>query len=103
MHLKEINETFADDLSDPDYVAGYLEAVLEEGDTEAFLIALRNIAETNGGLMSPTKATLLDRESLYKALSEQGVMEFKTIQIILSGLGLRFSVTRAETPAALHV
>ncbi|MBV9852721.1 MAG: putative addiction module antidote protein [Armatimonadetes bacterium] len=101
MQLKDINETFAEDMADPEYVAGYLEAVLEEGDTETFLIALRNVAKANGGMTQLARATSLGRESLYKALSEQGNPEFKTLQAILGALGLRFSVTRAEPPAAL--
>lgn len=100
MQLKDINETFAEDMADPEYVAGYLEAVLEEGDTETFLIALRNVARANGGMTSLARTTALGRESLYKALSERGNPEFKTLQAVLNALGLRFSVTPMELPTA---
>ncbi len=83
MHLKDISETFAEDMADPEYVAGYLEAVLEEGDAETFLVALRNVAKATG------------------ATAQTGNPEFKTVQAALSALGLRFSVTRAEPDAAL--
>jgi DNA-binding phage protein len=44
MLLQDIGVSFAEDMADPEYVAGYLEAVLEEGDPATFLIALHNVA-----------------------------------------------------------
>lgn len=88
MHLKNMDEIFAEDMADPEYVAGYLEAVLEEGDPEAFFLALRNVAKAKSG----------GREVLPRTLLEQNDPEFKTVQSLLSALGLRFSITRVETP-----
>ena len=50
----------------------YLNAALEEDDPELFLLALRNVAEAQGGVAQLAEKTKLNRESLYKMLSERG-------------------------------
>jgi DNA-binding phage protein len=87
MQLKDTSETFAEDMADPEYVAGYLQAVLEEGDAETFLIALRNIARSDSDGM--------------KALTKPDNLEFKTVQTMLRTLGLRLSVIRDDSTATL--
>ncbi len=67
---------------------------------DTFLVALRNVAKARGGMTELAQATALGRESLYKTLSEQGNPEFRTLQAVLGALGLRFSITRAETVTA---
>ncbi len=88
-------------LSDPEEARGYLEVAIEEyeedGDTEAFLLALRNVAEAQGGLGVLAKRTGLNREHLYKALSPKGNPRLRTIGAILHGLGFRLSVVRLQT------
>ncbi len=94
MKLKNISESsLFNDLKDPEFAAGYLEEVIQEGSLNAFLIALRNVAEANGGVGQLAKATELGRESMYKTLSEDGNPQFMTVQNILKALGLRLSVT----------
>ncbi len=100
MKLKDFNETFAVELRDPQFAATYLEYALEDGGVETFLVALRNVAKAQGGMTQIAQATALGRESLYKTLSEQGNPEFKTLQAVLGALGMRFSITRAETDIA---
>lgn len=99
MPLKDFNETFERDLRDPEYAAAYLQYALEDG-TETFLIALRDVAKANGGMSRVAEATSLGRESMYKALSEDGNPKLKTVQSILSALGLRFAIERDTTAAA---
>lgn len=96
MLLKDFNETFQDELNDPDFVAAYLQDALAEG-LETFLLALHHVTKVNGGLSKLAETTSLGRESLYKTLSEQGNPEFRTLQRILSALGMQFTVRRAET------
>jgi len=101
MKLKNISESsLFNDLKDPEFAAGYLEEVMQEGSLDAFLIALRNVAEATGGLGQLAKATDLGRESMYKTLSEEGNPQFVTVQAILKALGLRLSVTLADKEAA---
>lgn len=77
----------------------YLEVVLEEyekdGDTESFLLALRDIAEAQGGISELAKRTNLNRQNLYRTLSSTGNPKLNTILAIIHGLGFKLSVKRA--------
>ena len=65
-------------LKDPYEAAAYLNAAIEEGDREVFLLALRNMAEANGGMGAVAAKANLSRESLYRMLSKRGNPEVKT-------------------------
>ena len=71
----------------------YLNAALEEDDPELFLLALRNVAEAQGGMAQLAKKAKLNRESLYKMLSERGNPELKSLDTLLHTLGFRLAVT----------
>ncbi|HLB42233.1 MAG TPA: addiction module antidote protein [Gammaproteobacteria bacterium] len=79
--------------------ATYLQVALEEyqndNDLESFLLALRYVAEAQGGLGKLSKKTHLNRESLYKTLSSKGNPKLQTIGILLKGLGFEFSIKAA--------
>ncbi|GAA6619650.1 DNA-binding protein [Scytonema sp. NUACC26] len=47
MRLKDLSETFRDELRDPEFAAGYLHAAMEENDLNTFLIALRDVIQAN--------------------------------------------------------
>jgi probable addiction module antidote protein len=80
-------------LKDPDEAAAYLDAALEDGDTEAFLLALRRVAEARlGGMSQLADASTLNRESLYRMLSAQGNPSLVNLEKVLHALGLRLSV-----------
>jgi probable addiction module antidote protein len=92
-HLKE---AFADPLE----AAGYLNAALEDGDNELFLLALRNVAEARlGGMSKLAAASGLNRESLYRMLSGKGNPELKSLDRLLHALGLKLAV-EANSDAA---
>ena len=94
MKKKKIDDRLLfEDLRDPEFAAGYLEDMLLENDFDSFLIAVRNVAKANGGMSRLSEITELGRESMYKTLSESGNPQFITLQSILKGIGLRFSVT----------
>ena len=71
----------------------YLNAALEEDDPELFLLALRNVAEAQGGVAQLAEKAKLNRESLYKMLSERGNPEFRSLDALLHALGFRLAVT----------
>ena len=71
----------------------YLNAALEEGDSELFLLALRNVAEAQGGVAQLAEKAKLNRESFYKILSERGNPELKSLDALLHALGFRLAVT----------
>jgi len=80
-------------LADPLEAAEYLNAALEEGDKELFLLALRNVAEARlGGMSKLAAASGLNRESLYRMLSGKGNPELKSLDRLLHALGLKIAV-----------
>ena len=81
----------ADYLTSIEHIAGYLEAVLEDGDSELIAAALGDIARSKG-MTQLARATGLGRESLYKALSTGGNPEFATVLKVVRALGMTFAV-----------
>ena len=78
-------------LQDPAEAAEYLNAALEESSNELFLLALRNVAEAHG-MKKLAEDAQLNRESMYRMLSEQGNPQFTSLTAILRELGLKLSV-----------
>jgi probable addiction module antidote protein len=70
----------------------YLNAAVEDGDSRVLLLALRNAAIAKGGIAKLAEVTGLNRESLYKTLSEQGNPQYDTVAAIIHGLGFRFAI-----------
>jgi len=74
-----------------EHIAGYLEAVLEDGDPELVAAALGDIARSKG-MTQLARVTGLGRESLYKALSANGNPEFATVLKVVRALGMTLTV-----------
>ena len=80
---------------DPDFAAEYLKAALEEEDEPSvLLIALRHVAQAQG-IARVAKAAGIEREGLYRALSERGNPRLSTLVAVAKSLGLRLTVERA--------
>lgn len=83
-------------LHDKKEAASYLQVALDEyqkdGDTEALLLALRHVAQAQGGITKLSRKTHLNRESLYKTLSGKGNPKLQTLGVLLKGLGFQLSV-----------
>lgn len=95
---KSYHEYLIESLKDPEEAAGYLTTAFEEGEPRYFLKALRNVAEAHGGLAKLAKETNLNRESLYRTLSEKGNPRLDSLHSVLKALGLHL-VIEAETKA----
>ena len=72
-------------------IAHYLEAVFEDGDPALVAAALGDIARAKG-MSRIARAAGLGRESLYKALSQEGNPEFATVLKVVRALGLKLKV-----------
>jgi len=79
-------------LQEPENAAEYLNAVIEEGDREALLLALRNIAEAEGGMTAVAEKAQVKRESLYRMLSPKGNPALSNLLAILHGMGLKMTI-----------
>ena len=86
-------------LQDPIEAAEYLNAALEEDSNELFLLALRNVAEAHG-MKKLALASQLNRESMYRMLSEQGNPQLSSLTGILRQLGLKLAVEVEEPVTA---
>ena len=64
---------------DPQLAADILNACLEDGEMEEFLIALRQIAKAYGGLHEVARVTGLHEKTLYKSLNPTGNPTLKTL------------------------
>lgn len=80
-----------EDLQDPETAAAYLNAAIEDGSQEMLLLALRDVAESKG-LTRLAKEAVLNREHLYRILSEKGNPRLSSFVALLDSLGLRLSV-----------
>jgi probable addiction module antidote protein len=79
-------------LKNPNDACAYLNAALEEGDRKHFLIALRNVAEAQGGLLKLARSTKMNRGHLYRLLSHGGNPEINSLHEILRAFGLDLAI-----------
>ena len=81
---------------DPEFAAEYLRAALEDEDEpRVLLIALRQLAQAQG-VAKVAKAAGIERESLYRALSERGNPRVSTLFAVAKAVGLRLTVETAS-------
>lgn len=79
-------------LRDPETAAAYLNEAVKENDQDAFLQALRHVAEAWGGITRVAAKAGLNRQQLYKTLAKGGNPEVRTLVSILAVAKLGLSV-----------
>jgi len=92
------NDVLKTVLKDPKMAAGYINTALEAGDWNAFLLALRHVAEVHGGLSNLARKAKLHRVHLYRMLSKSGNPGMRNVMLILHALGFRLTIS---SPAPL--
>ncbi len=104
--MRKFKDVLYENLKDPLEAKAYIDVALEEyekdKDIEAFLMALRDVAEAQGGLSKLADRTQLNRQNLYRALSNRGNPKLDTIDAILHGLGFRLAVQLLSRIATTH-
>ena len=88
----------ASQLNSPERIALYLEAAFEDSDPALISAAIGDAARAYG-MARLARDTGLARESLYRALSENGNPEFMTVLKVLNAFGLRLSAIESEAAA----
>lgn len=90
------HDEFIGSLKDPNEAYVYLQVAIEEyqvdNDAEALLVALRNIADAQGGMTELARKTHLNRQNLYSILSKKGNPRLDTFGIVLKGLGFKLTI-----------
>jgi len=89
---KSYQNSLIESLKDPTEAAEYLNAALEDGEPEVFLLALRDVVDSFGGMGKLAVSTSLNRENLYRMLSTKGNPEFFSLSTILDAVGFRLAV-----------
>jgi len=84
------------DLKDKEAAAAYLNAALKENSQEVFLLALRDVANARG-LTQIAQEASLNRENLYRMLSEKGNPQLFSLTALLDALGLQLAVKSKRT------
>lgn len=88
-------------LTQPERASSYLRAALEES-PEQFLIALGKVAQARQ--MSKVAADSgIQRESLYRCLSEEGNPTLSTLNAVLKAVGMRLTVVEAQDTESIPV
>jgi probable addiction module antidote protein len=79
-------------LRNPAEAEAYINAALADGDIKVFLLALRDVIEAQSSVASIAKETKLNRENLYRILSDAGNPTISSLITILDALGLSLTV-----------
>ncbi len=95
---RDYQKSLLEALKDPNETVEYLNAALEDGEPEVFLLALRDVVDSYGGMGKLAASTSLNRENLYRMLSTRGNPEFFSLSTVLDTIGLRLAV-ESKTPA----
>ena len=105
-NYRKFKDYHIEQLRDPEDAKIYLSVALEDyemnEDMDAFLLAVRDVAEAQGGISKLAERLSLTNERLNKVLSENGNPQLNTIRKILHELGFKLSIeTRENRPYAV--
>ncbi len=78
------------------YLQVALDDYQEDGDTEALLIAFRDVAKAQGGIAKLAEKAQLHPKTLYRTLSSKGNPKLSTLGKLLSGLGFHLVIAEAR-------
>jgi probable addiction module antidote protein len=76
----------------PKLAAAYLNAVLDDGDQQELLLALRRLSEAHGGVTQIAADAKLNSTTLYRTLSAKGNSELRSFTALLKAMGMRLAV-----------
>lgn len=98
--FRDYDETLLHALKDTTDAALFLNAAMEEDDRKLFLLCLREVIAAQGGMTKVARLAKLNRENLYRMLSEDGNPEYERLTALLDALGLRLAVAPVSPSAA---
>jgi len=91
-------EGLKEDLSKAEEARAYLNAAIDDGNQEVFLLALRDVAEARG-ISEVARTAHLNRENVYRILSAKGNPQLSSLTALLHSVGLKLAV-EMEQPVA---
>jgi len=88
---RDFHDLLMESLRDPEDARIFLSVILEEyeedGDTEAFLLALKDVIEAQGGIDKITEYTKLSRQDINDFFTNKDNLRFDILETILQALG----------------
>ena len=94
--FRDFNDLLMEQLRDPKDARIFLSVILkeyeEDGDTEAFLLALKDVTEAQGGIDKVIKHSKLSQQEINDFFADKDNPRFDILEAILQALGFRLSV-----------
>jgi len=100
MPTENYQDFLIQELQDTEVAAEYLSAAIASGVTDEFLVALRNVADAHGGIGALSEITALNRQNLYRMLSEDGNPTLANLLAVLNTMGLTLTVKPVDQDVA---
>jgi len=73
-------------------IADYINAAMDDGDPAVLLAVLGDVVRATQNVTNLSKQAGVSRDTLYKALGENGNIQFTKLMSILNALGLELTV-----------
>ena len=100
MKSRKYEDFLKQELTDASLAAEYLSSAIQDGSVDEFLIALRNVAEAHGGIGALSEITNLNRQSMYKMLSEDGNPTLSSLITVLKAMGINLNFSSDDEKEA---
>jgi len=98
--MQKLDDYLKDQFQDENNVKGYINAALEQYfedyNKELFLASLKEIIKAKGGVTEFSRHAHINRQHIYKMLSDKGNPSFDNIGSLLIALGLKLQVEIAS-------
>ena len=101
MAVRSYQSELLKELKDASEAAEYLNACYQDSE-EVFLAGLRSVVQARGGVRAVAKLSKLNRENLYRVLSDKGNPRLSSLSALLGAVGieLKFAPVRKKKRAA---
>ena len=87
-----LKDQFQDEENVKEYINAALEQYFEDHNKELFLASLKQVIQAKGGVAEFSKHTHINRQHIYRMLSDKGNPSFDNIGSLLIALGLKLQV-----------
>ena len=91
--MEKLKDYLEEQFKDGDYVKEYINAALElyfeDHNKELFLASLKQVIQAKGSVTEFSKDAHINRQHIYRMLSNKGNPSFDNIRSLLIALGLR--------------
>ena len=95
-----LKDQFQDEENVKEYINAALEQYFEDHSKELFLASLKEVIKAKGGVTEFSRQVHINRQHIYKMLSDKGNPSFDNIGSLLIALGLKLQVE--TTNISLH-